>query len=398
MSVSTVSAAPLIQGIPSPSVVVNPSLFYKATRRLRFPMQGKTAISGIGGSDQVQLRQTGIVAGLEVRISGKVVVGGTIGTTTCSYKWPHGFIKNFTLSANGQSQLVSASGLRIRALECAMNPKLTDHAVSQKFGGTAYTNGTLGLSCDDWGTGPTPSTDWMAPGSNIATIGDYTVDVTYFIPVAADPVSLVGSIYAQSSATNLTLGIQYATQADLMSAVGASATMDWSNLNWEVVGVVYTIPNVGGQFVIPDLTQFHQISEFQKTGLGQSTNQIPLTGVGIGRYLLRILANVYSSSAPLAVNDTNYNLIGWAFGGSDTPEQYQRGGPQRARNLRETGVDLGKLWGLILLDFASEHALRDVIDEGTVSDLRLELGLVSAPTTGYAVVCQETLFAAPVGA
>ena len=51
-----------------------------------------------------------------------------------------------------------------------------------------------------------------------------------------------------------------------------------------------------------------------------------------------------------------------------------------------------------LHDFASQFAARDAVDEGATSNLRLELNLVNAPTSGYAIAAQETLFAAPVGA
>lgn len=389
-------SAPLIQGVVSPNVVVNPPLFYAATRRLKFPMRSLTAIAGLGSVDTVQLRQTGIVAGLEVRVTGSVVFGGTIGTTTMSYEWPFNLIQEARLSANGQSNLLRYRGLTVRALEFITNPKIDDSGLSKSFGGTASTIGTLALPCDDWGTS---GVNQLAPGTNVAAIGTYTVDLTFFLGVAADPVSIIGAVYAQSQATNLTLEIQWATQNQIISALGGAATFSQS-LTWMVTGHCYSIPNVNGNYVVPDLSMFHQVAETRFGGMAQGTNEPLLPGTGVGRRLMRVLHNVYSGAtpAPLALNATNFNTVGWAYGGSDVPEGYPNGQSLRAANVRLAGADLGALWGIGVWDFATQFALRDVVDEGATSDLRIQLGLVSSPTSGYAQIAQETLFAAPVGA
>jgi len=389
-------SAPLIQGVTSPNVDVDPQNFYPATRRLRFPMRSLTAIAGLGSTDSVQLRQTGIVSELELRVQGTITFGGTIGTTTMSYEWPLNLPQEIRLSANGQSNLVKCRGLTIRAMEFARNPKIDDAGVSKSFGGTAFTFGTLALPSDDWGTS---GVNALAPGTNVAAVGTYTVDLTFFVPVAADPVSLIGAVYAQSSATNLSLDVQWATQNQIVSALGGAATFA-SALNWSVTGVVYSIPNVNGKYLVPDLSQFHQLAEARNGGMVQGTNEPLLSGTGVGRRLMRLMGNVYSGAtpAPLAMTSANFNRIGWAYGGSDVPESYDAGTNMRATAIRVSGVDLGGLWGLFLWDFASQFALRDVVDEGATSDLRVQIGLVSAPTSGYAQIAQETLFAAPVGA
>jgi hypothetical protein len=390
-------SAPLIQGVTSPNVVVDPQTFYAATRRLRFPMRSLTAIAGLGSTDSVQLRQTGIISSLEIRVVGTLTFGGTIGTTTMSYEWPFNLAQEIRLSANGQSNLVKARGLSIRCLEFVTNPHMVDQGISKTYGGTAgQVVGTLALPSDDWGTS---GVNVAAPGSNIAAIGTYTVDLTFFVPVAADPVSLVGAVYAQSSATNLNLEVQWATQNQIVSALGGAATFA-SSLQWSVTGRAYSIPNVNGNYLVPDLSQFHQLAETRFPGLGQGTNEPLLPGTGVGRRLMRAIFNVYSGAVatPLAMNATNFNNVGWAYGGSDVPESYPSGTNLRAENIRVGGVDIGGLWGFGLWDFASQFALRDTVDEGATSDLRLQIGLVSAPTSGFANILQETLFAAPVGA
>lgn len=405
MATTLTPSAPLIQGVTSPDVVVDPQAFYVATRRMRFPMRSLTAIAGLGSTDSTQLRQTGIVSGLEIRVTGSLVFGGTIGTTTMSYEWPFNIIKALRLSANGQSNLISCRGLPIRAMEFITNPRLDDSGLGASFAGTAVTSGSLKLPSDDWGTS---SSNALNPGTNVPATGTYTVDLTFFVPVAADPVSLIGAVYAQSSATNLTVDIDWNTQGaaaggssntGIISAMGASATFS-SSLSFSIVGRVYSIPNVGGKYVVPDLSQFHQLAETRFGGQAQGVNEPLLPGTGVGRRLMRLVFQEYSGAppVPLAVNSTNYTTVGWAYGGADVPESYSNGTNLRAENIRIAGVDLGGNWGIGLWDFASQFALRDVIDEGSTSDLRIQMGLANAPTSGFAQVLQETLFAAPVGA
>lgn len=388
-------SAPLLQGVAAPDVAVDPTRFYPATRRMRFQQKSLTNIAGLGSTDSVQLRQTGIVSGLEVRVTGTLVFGGTIAGTSMSYDWPFNLINNLTVSANGQSNLINCRGLTIRVLEFALNPKLDDSGLGATFGSTAVTSGSLKLPSDDWGTSAGNS---LNPGATVAATGTYTVDITYWVPIAADPTSLIGSIYAQSQATNLALNVTWNTQAALLTLGGAATVTQ--NLQYEVVTVAYSIPNVGGQYVVPDLSQFHQVAEFRQSGLGAGTNEILLPGTGVGRMLLRLLWNTYSGSTPAPVTMTaaNYNLTGWRYGGSDTPEQYANGTMQRAQGIRVCGADIGGNWGVGLHDFASQFALRDAVNEAATSDLRLLVGLVNSPTSGFSQVTQETLFAAPVGA
>lgn len=396
MAPTLTPSAPLsVQGQSAPDLTVDPGAFYAATRRLRYPMRSLTSIAGLGSTDSTQLRQTGIVAGLEVRVTGTVTFGGTITGTTMSYRWPYNLISGARLSANGQSQLVNCNGLQLKLLEFASNTDLVDRGISRPFGGSTITQGSLSTSAEDWGTS---SGNLLGPGVTVPATGTYTVDLDFFIPVAADQVSLVGAVFAQSAATNLTLDLQWETQANLLT-LGGSATFT-SALQYQVTGVVYSIPAVGGKAVIPDLSQFHQIAGARVAGQGQGDNEILLPGTGVGRKLLRTYFQTYTGSTPtpLAMNATNYGNLAWRYGGSDQPEGFSNGTQLRYLNERQFSTDVGKSWGFGVWDFASQFALRDVVDEAYTSDLRLLINLVSSPTSPFVEFVQETLFAAPVGA
>lgn len=388
----TPSAPMMIQGVQSPNVEIAPDLFFAATRRLRFPMRSAVAIAGFGSTDSVQLRQTGIIQGLEMRVFGTMIFGGTITGTSMSYQWPFGLAKSIRLAANGQSNLINARGLSIRALEFITNAKLDDTGLAGSFGSTAVTAGTLKVPSDDWGTS---SSNSLNPGATVAAAGTYTVDLTYFVPVAADPITLIGAVYAQTAATNLSLDVDWETQNNLLTLGGAATLVP--NLQWQITGRAFSIPNVNGQYAVPDLSRFHQLAE-TKVQVQQGLNEPLLPGTGVGRQLMRLLFNCYSSNVPLAMNTANYSTLSWAYGGNDVPESYPNGTQLRAENIRLAGADIGGQWGFGLWDFASQFAARDLVDEAATSDLRLQLNLVSAPTNGSAQILQETLFAAPVGA
>jgi hypothetical protein len=382
----------VLQGVQAQNVVMDPARFYPATRRLRFPMKSKSAITGIGSTDSTTLKQTGIISALELRVSGTVVFGGTITGTIMSWRWPLELIKAARVSANGQANLINASGLWLKALQMTQE-RTNDRGVTRTILATARNEGTLALNCDDWGTS---GVNQLGPGVTVAATGTYTVDLKFRIPIAFDPKTLLGAIFAQTAQTNLTCDIDYETQANLM-VLGGAATVVF-NLNSEISGIVYTIPQVGGQFVVPDLSAFHQFVSSALPSVAQGENEVLLPGTGIGRQLMRVFFQTWSNSIPLSISEANYLNLGWRYGGNDTPEIYSNGDMLRHSNEDTFGVDMGVFWGVGCHDFCADWALRDAVDEGSTSDLRLVAALVAAPTTPSFKFAQQTVFAAPVGA
>jgi hypothetical protein len=384
-----------LQGVAAQNVAIAPQLFYPATRRLRFAMKPAGTWAGFGGVDSTTLKQTGIIAGLYVRISGTLVFGGTITGTTLSWRYPYDIVKAIKVAANGQANLINAKGLFLKALQFTPE-RVTDRGVPRSIAGTTVNSGSLAIPSDDWGTS---GANQLGPGVTVPAIGTYTVDLTYFVPIAFDQKTLLGAIFAQTAQTNLTCDVEYETQANVVT-VGGSATLTTS-LTSEIEGIVYTIPQVGGQFVVPDLSAFHQVVGSRSTALAAGENEVMLPGTGIGRQLMRVMFQTYTGTTPgvpLAMTAANYGTLGWRYGGNDTPEAYRNGAMLRSANVDQLGIDFGGSWGIGVHDFCSDWALRDSVDEGATSDLRLVATLVNAPTTPAFEFCQQTIFAAPVGA
>lgn len=389
-----------VQGVQTPATQVAPAVFAAHTRRMRFAAQAPTPIAGLGSSNNVQLKKTGVISQLEVRVYGDVVIGGTIGTTTASYAWPYNLVRAFKLSVNGQSTLIDAQGLEVKVNEFMANRGLSDRGVAQRVGNaTAFQQGTLSLSSEDWG-GTGAAANYIAPGLNVAAIGTYPIELTYIIPVASDQVALIGSIFGQSQATNINLEVVWSTQSQLFSAFGGAATLTTTAVNFDVTAVAYSIPVVNGVTVLPDLSMLHGLNSYQQSVTASGISEYLLPGTGAGRSLLRLYANVYSGAVatPLAVTSANFTTLSYKFGANDVPEELPNGSKLRAINERSYNTDIGKLWGFFCFDYANMFVLRDLIDLGSTSDFRLNIGLVSTPTSGVVRITQETLFATSVGA
>lgn len=384
----------VLQGIETPNVSVDPDSFFQYTRRLRFPMRARQAIAGFGSTDSVGLRQTGVVSKLFVRVRGTVTATAAAATTSL---WPYGLVRAFRVSANGQSNLVNINGVQAKMINVMGNPALTSkgllRAGNQAVGVATQQAGTLGLANEDWGTAT--ANNQMGPAVTALTATSYAVDIVFEIPIAFDDKTLVGAIYAQTNATQLTLDIDWETHANL----AAAGTLT-PNLTYEVHGEVFSIPNVSGRYVVPDLSAFHSLIGFRQSGLAAGDNEVLLPGTGVGRQLMRLYGQIFTGTAPggpLQLNDTNFGAIQWRYGGNDTPETVPAG-VLRSINELDYNDDIGRLWGFFAYDWATAWAFRDSIDQGSTTDLRLVLNLVNTPTNGVAQIVQETLFAAPVGA
>jgi hypothetical protein len=385
----------VLQGVETPNVSVDPESFFRYTRRLRFPMKSLTTFAGFGSTDSISLRQTGVVSKLLVRVTGTVAAAAASATTS---EWPYNLVRAFRVAANGQSNLINAQGLQVKMLNTAGNPALTSkgvtRAANQAVGAGTATAGTLSLAAEDWGTNT--ATNQMGPAVTALTAVSYTVDLYYEIPLAFDDKYLTGAIYAQTNATQLTLDVDWETATNLTAAGTLTPT-----LSYQVLGEVFSIPNVSGRYVVPDLSAFHSLIGFRQSGLGQGDNEILLPGTGVGRQLMRLYAQVYSGTAPgspLANTAANFGQLGWRYGGNDTPEFVPVGYQLRYINELDYNDDIGRIWGFFAWDFASAWAFRDAVDEGSTTDLRILINLVNAPTNGIARIVQETIFAAPVGA
>lgn len=379
----------IMQGIEVPTSSVDPANFFRLTRRLTVT-QKTFNYAGLGLTDNVPILQTGIVSGLIVKASGTLTVTPGSGTVASTSRWPYDLIKAARFSANGQSNLINVSGAKLKAREIMARGDLTDRGVSNAIGGaspgTARTQGTMALANESWGV-----------GSNVTGLGAQTVPVEleWYVPVAFDDFSLTGAIFAQTSATDLNMAIDWAPVSDLFALTGNAAVS--LSLATTVQAKLYTIPQApNGQVIVPDLSTFHSLIQTRYATPSNGLNEVRLAGQGVGKQLLRLYWQVWNGSgagSPLAVNATNFGQIGWRFGGNDTPEIWPDGKIHAYTVEKTFCSDLCTYQGFSVIDFASEHAFRDAVDEGTATELRFlcEIPQAVSLSSPYIEYVQETL-------
>jgi hypothetical protein len=387
----------VMQGIMVPASAVNPDAFFAHTRRLTFPMIANRNIAGLGSSDLFTATQTGIISQLSVKLSASLVITTPTGAVATTAKWPYDIMRALRFTANGQSNLVNCPGIWLKAREFATRPMLTDRGLPSGIGGaspgTTTTTGALRLSTEIWGV-----------GQNVTAItaGTYSVELQFVVPVAFDERTLVGAIFAQTASTELSLNIDWAPPTDLFVITGTS-TVTLTPATVTVEGIVYSIPEVGGQIIVPNLSAFHSFIVSRYTAVANGDNEYPLPGQGVGRQLMRVGFKTLNGAAPgtpLPLNAVNYGQVGWRYGGNDTPEVFTDGRHLAQWNERIFGVDFAQFQGIGWLDFCSDFALRDSIDEGLATNLRLLYNIPTGVTLTSAAteVVQETIFGAAAGA
>lgn len=391
MSRSTSAPTQVMQGIEVPTSSINAAEFFRRTRRLTFS-QKTFQYSGLGFTDNVPVLQTGIISGLTVKFSGSLTVALPTGTVQTTPRWPYDLMKAGRVSANGMSNLQNVSGWKYKAREIMARGDLTDRGVPQFIGGaypgTARTQGTLSLNNESWGV-----------GQNVTAIaaGTYSVELEWYIPIAFDDSnSLLGAIFAQTSATDLNLALDWAPPTDLFITTG-TATVALTG-SCVVSGKAYTIPQApNGSVVVPDLSTFHSMIQTRSASPVNGVNEIRLAGQGVGKQLMRLFWQTWNTtggiSAPLPVNATNTAQVGWRFGSNDTPEMYNDGRLLAYAVEKTFDCDLCTFQGIKVLDWCSENAFRDSIDEGTATELRFidEIPSAIVLSGAYIEYVQESL-------
>lgn len=383
----------VMQGIEVPASSINPEEFFKLTRRLRILEKNIAAFAGLGSTDTIPVLQTGIISGILVQFQGSLVVTPGTGTVASTGRWPYDMPRAVRMSANGQSNLINCHGAFLKAREIMARGDLTDRGVVRGVGGaspgTQVNQGTMSLNTESWGI-----------GQNVSAIagGTYPVNLEWYIPVAFDDLTLVGAIFAQTSATDLNVAIDWAPQSDLFILTGNATVALTGSVN--AVATLYTIPQgANGDIIVPDLSVFHSMIESRVSTITNQDNEVRLSGQGVGKQLLRMFGRVINQASgnpvPLPVNAVNFGNVLWRFGGNDTPEIYPNGLLHAHVVEKLFDCDLATIQGLWCHDFASENAFRDSVDEGTATELRW---LVNIPngvtlTNAFAEYVQETVSA-----
>lgn len=362
-----------LRNLPVSKYNVNPGLFNQLTNRVVFdPIN--FALPSWGNYVQQQLLQVGIVSKIRLYFTGTLTTTGTTVTISPTAHYPWNLI-NVKISGNGQNNFINADGLDLRLRMQAANRAFEDKWSAAKIANNA------------------------APFN---AAGTDTVQLWWDVPIAMDDTTLVGSLYAQSEATNLTYTITTRAQADLFAITAGALTLTGTIYLEETVFDVPYDPTHPDTLVIPDLTVLH--------GFQMNDNAVASQSV-LDTYLIRIngqlerlffyTIDLTTATAPAWTLSATYSYIQLIYGANTTPYTFNPGLLLRLRNMLDYRAPLGYdakntsgVDGLFCLDMISENPARDNILLEGVTNLRLRTSYSSAPTGGSKVhFVQETLFA-----
>lgn len=357
--------AQTLQNIPASPFVIDPGAFRSMTSKNTLTPKTVAAPGSGAYAPDMTLLQSGIISKLQIIFKGTVVVATAAATT--SDQWPYNLLKSFFLSANGQNNLFGCDGIDLHTLRSIRYPSYTERV--DQF------------------------PDVVGGGGSVAT-GTYTLHLTWEVPIAIDDVTLVGALFAQSSATNLTIKMQQALNADLFATNPANATIAGT---FYVMETLFQIPtDANGNLVIPDLTRLH----------GFNSVEVPLTAVGDTRaplirsagQLSRLFTSVRASATnrlsamPNAASTKALDALRLEYGGNQRPYVFSPASQLLAINNQHYGSTAP--YDRLILDFIKEDPARDAVLLQGVTEL------AAVPTVGSGVtvsggtirLVQETLF------
>jgi len=372
-----------MQGIAIPAAIVDKKEFLRRTRRhtqLEKTLAVTIQPSASGPSntrDTITLRRSDILGEITLRLVGTLTVNPGTGTAASLASWPYGVFRNIGFNANGASSLQSARGWTYKAREIAKDEGLSDNGVSQTVAGSPKSNGTLSLPSESWGVGQNTS------GLTSVTPA---VELVVTIPVAEDLFDLSGAVFLQTSSAELSVVIDWAAISDLFALTG-NATASFSG-TLEVHTTKFEIPTEDGAIIVPDLSMFHSLVETSAPMVSKGVDvETIVVGQGAGKYVLRLIQQLQNGSpnAPVPVSSSNFGLMAWRYGTSETPDQWFSGSALRHSNARQYNSDLGGVQGYAVHEFA-KAGFRDLVDMGTTADLRLVNNVQSSVTLSNALL------------
>jgi hypothetical protein len=370
-----------MQGVAIPAAIVDKGLFLARTRRHTQQERKISFTLGTSTQDTIPLRRSDILSEITLHITGNLTITPGTGTVASTSEWPYNLIKSLKLNANGASSLISARGWTLRAREIAKDEGLSDRGNVQTIGGTPRSNGTLSLACESWGVGS--NTTGLSAATNVP------VDLVLVVPVAEDQFDLTGSLFLQQTSSELSLELNWANLSDLFTTTGNGAATFSGTV--AVQTTKFEVPTQDGAIVIPDLSMFHSLVETNSVAIAAGDNETIVVGQGRGKYVLRIISQLYASGSPLPCTSANFGPLAWRYGTAETPDTWIDGSKLRIAMERQYNSDLGGVLGFQVHEFA-KAGFRDLVDMGVTSDLRLVTNVINAPTSPKLWYAVESLY------
>lgn len=324
---------------------------------------------GAGNRWNRPLPQHGIITELVIAFDGIIDVTPGTGSVTTTDRYPYGLLEQLLLRLNGQDR-INVGGIDLAVLDyvrfAAFEP------VSDAYPGDIDEDGTQELT----------------------TVADAPFRLTWRVPVAVDPVTFAGAVFAQSTSFNAMLQVVRAQDAALFTLAGdGTVAIDGE---WKVQVVSFDVPvNSEGALIIPDLSRIHAINAFEDVFSGTGRQRIELVNADAQLMRLLISARNTATNRLQATADApaaeRLRSLALSHGPQERPLVYDPAWLLAGRNNRHYGGLVP--YDRLVVDTLKEDPARDAIHMQGLTELAVELEVdpAVAVSAGRVRLVQETL-------
>jgi hypothetical protein len=362
--------------LPAPGTFTEDSdAFFRNTERNDIPQQS-VAYPGLGGGHvDNRILNVGVLAGLRLVAKLTLTVAGA-GTCTSTYQWPWNALKKVGLNVNGQTGIISAEGMDLRARRQRVYRNPREEIVAAP----ATDVGTTGLA----GVGN--------PVPGVIANGTYNCVLIYDLPITHDDYNLVGALYAQSDQNTFTWFFEAAGAADLFTLAGGSTATLTGTIFPTIT--VYDIPTgdtqQGRQVLLPNMAWLHGFLSSNQPFANQG--DVPVSLIRTAGQLLATYTYIDNGGAaqidPLAVTELRFQ-----YGGNRRPRVFNPPEQLIEKNVHDYN---GKIKpGYLVLDNEVDNPVRDLVYPKGVTELQVVAVIPNTITVNgnaHAHYVEDTMF------
>jgi hypothetical protein len=231
-------------------------------------------------------------------------------------------------------------------------------------------------------------------GGSTLSAGTYPLSLTWEIPIAVDQVSLIASLFLQSSSSIVTCNITRESEANLFTGTTTDATISgtfYPNLR------LWKIPvDSKGNLILPDISHVHIFNKVPVPLLGTGEQPAPVlrTSGVLQRLFVRgeLSYTSFLSALPSTPVTNLIDRISLNYGLTETPFDYNPASVLEELNQKWYGAPLP--YDGLVFDTLKENPSRDAILLQGVTDLHVELYPdpgVTVPGGAKTQLCEEIL-------
>jgi hypothetical protein len=365
--------------LPAPGTFIEDSdAFFANTERNDIP-GNVVQFPGLGGGGvDVRIPQVGLLANIRIRANLTLVVSGT-GAVTTTYQWPWNVIKRLSLNVNGQTGIISAEGLDIRARRQRVyrNPK---EAISTAPNTDTTQIGTLYAVGDS------------QPGT--LANGTYAVQLLYELPITHDDYNLIGALYAQSDSNAFFWRFDPAAQTELFTIAAGGAVALTGSLDWTYT--IYDIPEgdsaQGRRVLLPNMSWLHGFLGYNQPFA--NTGEVQIALIRTAGQLLALYGYMDNGGAAV-IDPTALSEIRFQYGGNRRPRVFAPVAMLMEKNVHDYNGRVMRPAGYYVLDYEVDNPVRDLVYPKGVTELAV-VAIIPVGTTlnanAHAHVVEETMF------